>query len=30
MTLGLDVKHFDKLEELLPEFSIIERLWVSR
>ena len=29
MTLGLDVKHFDKLEELLPEFSIIERLWVS-
>jgi hypothetical protein len=30
MTLSLDVKYFDKLEELLPEFAIIEKLWLSR
>jgi len=30
MTLSLDVKFFEKLEELLPEFAMIEKLWVGR
>jgi hypothetical protein len=29
-TLSLEVKYFEKLEELLPEFNMIERLWLGR
>lgn len=30
ITLSLEYKHFEKLDELLPEFNTIERLWLSR